>query len=313
MPRWRQVASWLGAATLGAVLWIAAWAKALDPTSFAQQIRLEGLDFWLSASVVALLALALEFFLGTALVLGVRQRWLLVVSTVLVVFFLFLTGRTYWRVLQGQAPPAEGCGCFGNLVERTPAEAFWQDVLLLVPTLLLAWLVVTRDPMRVRLAIAGLVALGLTVFAWKSPEITALDNVATNLKPQALATEICAGSQKDGTRTCLDAIVPELREGKHVVLMADLQDEKLAERIPALNDFAWAGDVPNFWLVSSANEEALFQFRFQRGPTFQIREAPAGLLKTMYRQMPRSFLVENGKVLETWRDYPPLERWSPKE
>ncbi len=33
---------WLGGASLGVVLLIATWAKAIDPVAFAQQIRAEG-------------------------------------------------------------------------------------------------------------------------------------------------------------------------------------------------------------------------------------------------------------------------------
>src|SRR6185503_18282754 len=102
------------------------------------QIQTEGLAFLLSAQSVALLALALEVGLGLALLLGVRRLWVLVPAALLVAFFLFLTGRAYWRSAHGLEVDA-GCGCFGNLVERSPAEAFYQDLLMLVPALLLAF------------------------------------------------------------------------------------------------------------------------------------------------------------------------------
>ena len=61
-----------------------------------------------------------------------------------------------------------GCGCFGNLVQRTPAEAFWQDLLLLVPPLLLAfgW----RDARAARAAArTAAAALGAAGAACSSP------------------------------------------------------------------------------------------------------------------------------------------------
>ncbi len=89
---------WVGTfagAFLGCVLLFAVWAKMLDPTAFADQIRLEKLDFLLSAQAVALIALALEAGLGLALLFGVRRNWVLIPATLLVAFFLFLTGRAW--------------------------------------------------------------------------------------------------------------------------------------------------------------------------------------------------------------------------
>ena len=131
---------WLGragAAFLGLVLLVAAIAKGTEPGPFVDQIRQEGLDFLLPAPHVALLAIALEAVLGVGLLLGFRRLWLLVPSGALVAFFLFLTGRNYWLVSRGLREEG-ACGCFGSWIERTPAEALWQDALLLVPALALA-------------------------------------------------------------------------------------------------------------------------------------------------------------------------------
>src|SRR5689334_7788104 len=122
-PVWWWVGTFAGA-FLGCVLLFAVWAKALDPAAFADQIRAEKLDFVFSAQAVALIALATETGLGLALLLGIRRMWVLVPATLLVAFFLFLTGRAWWLDSQGLLPKeASSCGCFGNLVQRTPAEA----------------------------------------------------------------------------------------------------------------------------------------------------------------------------------------------
>src|SRR3954469_12746885 len=78
---------WLGTfggAFLGCVLLVAVWAKALDPAGFAEQIHAEGLDGFLPAQAVALIALVLEAGLGLALLLGLRRPWVLVPATLLV-------------------------------------------------------------------------------------------------------------------------------------------------------------------------------------------------------------------------------------
>lgn len=313
---WKRLLGILGGVVLGAVFLIAAWAKTLDPSAFAKQITLEGLDFLLSAEVVALIALALEVFLGAALVLAVRRWWILWPTSALVAFFLFLTGRSYWRFAQGIEPPeGASCGCFGNLVERTPAEAFWQDLLLMVPALLLAYLAADRGRSgaawpRLRMAIVGLLTVATVVVAWKAPELP-LDNLATRLKPGTDAMALCAGSEEDGTRVCMDGLLPELAVGEHVVVMTELGDGPVAEQVGTLNEYHWAGLGPRLWILTSASEEELFNFRFGRGPSFEIREAPAALLQPLYRTLPRSFLVRDGEVIETYSGLPPLAELAP--
>ena len=252
-PAWRRFASLAGSVVLGGVLLFAGWAKALDPDAFTRQVRDEGLEIVLPAAAIALFAIAIEFFFGTALLLGVRNRWVLLPTSALVAFFLFLTGRTYWRSLEGIEPPSGSCGCFGRLIERTPAEAFWQDLLLLLPPLILAWLAVAPGGKR-RLVSAGIFTASLTFFAWKSPELP-LDDYVTQLKPAASAHELCAGNAELGARTCLDVILPELATGTHLVIVADLSADAFTSRVSELNEFQWLEGVPALWVLSSATEE----------------------------------------------------------
>ena len=95
-PVWKRALGVAGAVTLGLVLLVAAYAKALDPAAFAEQVVAEGVTFLLPAAVVALLAIALEVGLGVALVLAVRRLWVLVPAALLSAFFLFLNGRAWW-------------------------------------------------------------------------------------------------------------------------------------------------------------------------------------------------------------------------
>ena len=170
--KWKSALGFLGAIFLGGVLLVATWAKAADPGAFAEQIRLEQLDFLFSARTVTLVALALEAGLGTALFLGLRRLWILIPATLLVSFFMFLTGRNYWLVANGLRDPDAACGCFGSLVDRTAQEAFWQDLLMLVPPLALAYwgrLVNSEGLPWRRLAAACLMVVGVLVYAGTDP------------------------------------------------------------------------------------------------------------------------------------------------
>lgn len=304
-PRFYWVGT-IGGAVLGAIFLIAVWGKALDASSFAEQIRLEGLDFLLSAEWVALIALALEAGLGLALLLGMRRKWVLVPTALLVLFFLFLTGRNWYLTAQGLRTESAGCGCFGNLVQRTPAEAFWQDLLLLVPPLALAFLGRDRrgalfPPLRTAAVTLGTV--GALVFTWKAPDLP-LDNLATRLHPGAEVSEICL--DESDNPLCLHTVAADLMKGEHLVVIADLADPAFRQSVATLNDYASNPEGPRVWVLSAATPEQVFEFRWSQGPIFQVVEAPAELLRPLYRRLPRAFRVKNGEVTETWAGLPPL-------
>jgi uncharacterized membrane protein YphA (DoxX/SURF4 family) len=293
-----------GGAFLGCVLLFAVWAKMIDPAAFAEQIQAEGLDGVLPARTVALVALALEAGLGLALLLGLRRLWVLVPATLLVALFLFLTGRAWWLDSRGLLENASSCGCFGNLVERTPEQAFWQDLFLLVPPLALAFLGRERrmrrfPPLHTAVVVFGTVAV--LVFAWMAPGLP-LDDLATRLRPGVAVDGLCAG--RGDSRVCLDSFAPELEEGNHLVVMADLDNPELTGAMDALNAYAGKPDNAPLLVLSPATAEEQRAFFWQWGPAFEIREAPAELLRPLYRSLPRSFLVEDGRVTRTFPGLP---------
>ena len=302
VDRLLPIVGWAGGAFLGAVLVFGGVVKALDPQAFVKQIEIEGLDFLLPAVAVTAIALALEMGLGSALILGLRRTWVLGPSALLVAFFLFLTGRSYYRDLRGIATEDEaGCGCFGNLVERTPAEAFWQDLALMVPALALAFLGrrAAGGVPFVRLAVVGVLTVGLLAFARAAPDLP-LDNLATRLKPDLAIDGICSG--EGDSRLCLSTIVPELEEGEHWLVIADL-NEDLGKAVDGLNQHVFAGG--RMWVLSSATPDENRAFFWSYGPAFEIREAPPTFLGPLYRTLPRSFRVVDGVVAETVAGLPP--------
>ena len=292
-----------GAFLLGLVLLVAVWAKAIDPAAFAAQIEAEGLAGILGGRAVAFVALALEAGLGMLLLLLVRRLWVLIPTAALVAFFLWLTGRAWWLASRGLlSEEAASCGCFGNLVERTPAEAFWQDLLLLGIPLALAFLgrsPVDRFPGK-RVAAALLVTAGVLGFAWKAPDLP-LDDVATRLRPGTEVAEVCAGNDP---RVCLPDVAPELLEGVHQVILVDPEDSP-ETWVEPLNELLWSGEGPPLVALTSASPEQLMELRFTYGPAFDLREAPPALLRPLYRTLPRSFLVEDGTVTRTTSGLPP--------
>lgn len=299
----KQALSLAGAVVLGAVLLVAAYTKLLDPAAFAEQIEAEGLALGMPAAAWAIVFLAFEVTLGVALLCAARHPALLAAATAIVGLFLFLTGRGYVRDLRGIASPAGHCGCFGNLLERSPAEAFFQDLALLVPALALAWWGAKGGGWWRRGVAATAVGLGAAVFAWLSPRLP-LDDLATRLKPGAEVARLCAG--RGAQRICLDSVAPELSTGRHWVLIGRLDDPALAEAVAGLNR-ALAGDPGRSLIfLGDFDDEAARRFFWQQAPAFPLRAVPLSLLRPLYRQLPRSFEVSQGKVLATLQGLPPL-------
>lgn len=294
----------LACIALGLLLLTAALAKALDPDPFVAQITTLGLDFLLPASFIAYLALALEAGLGLALALGATNRWVLLASLVLVLALLGVAGRMYWMDLNGTLPEDAGCGCFGNLVERTPGEAFWQDLAIFLPLAVLSFWGRRRggEPPRLRLSLAAAAGVATVAFAAAAPDLP-LDNWATQVRPGKDVSEICVGSPPD--RTCLSDVLAGIEEGRHLVIIADIQSPEFRESIPAINEYVYRSADMGVWLLTDADDEAVNNFMFTGGAAFALTPAPGPLLKTMHRRLPRSFIVQDGEVETTFSGYPP--------
>lgn len=300
---WRPWVGGLGAALLGLVLLVATAAKALDPEAFAQGLAAQGLTLGLPPLAAAILALALEGGLGLSLLLGARRPLVLGAATLLVAFFLVLNARSWWVAAHGGAAE-ESCGCFGNLVQRTPAEAFWQDLVLLLPPLLLAFVGRPRGSERSALrdgrllaAFAGAALVAL--FAWRAPHLP-LDDLATRLRPGVHVGELCTGGDAP---VCLADVVPELQSGRWRVVLVDVESSP-AGWAPELNRIADAGGAPLLALTASASD-GLAAFTWEWGPSYPLREVPSALMRPLHRRLPRSFVTEEGRVVGTSPGLPP--------
>ena len=122
--------------------------------------------------------------------------------------------------------------------------------------------------------------------------------------------KICAGSGAE--RVCLDSFVPELRQGRHLVVIAKLDEPELTKAVDVLNAHAGGAGNPPLWLLTAATPEQQRAFFWRWGPVFQIRQASPELLRPLYRRLPRAFMVKDGRVTHTFAGMPPLAA-NPKE
>src|SRR5260370_1054729 len=203
-------------------------------------------------------------------------------------------------------------GCFGNLVQRSPAEAFWQDLALLGVPLALAFVGRDRNQPRlppIRTALVALFTVAVPIFAWRAPQLP-LDDLATRLKPGAAMSKLCTGG--GASSVCLDTVVPDLDHGNHLVVLGDLDDPALARAVADLNAYAGSPDPATVWLLTASDAKRQRLFFWRWGPTFKIVEAPAELLRPLYRRLPRSFAVQDGEVRKTYSGLPPPPPAAPK-
>lgn len=244
--------------------------------------------------------------LGLALVVGPRSRWVLLASSALVLGFLFLTGRAYFDHLRGVTKSVHSCGCFGNLVDRSPSAAFWQDVGMLLPSLALAWLAPGPAggprPWR-RWAVVAAGTVGSVALGLAAPSLP-LDDVVTRLHVGAAVKEMCTDAL--GKRICLADTIPPLADGRNLVVLADLDDPAFAKVLPELNAYAADGTGPQLWVLVDDDKAAIQKFCLTAGASCPVMSGPMALLRPLYRRLPRSFVVTNGKVESIWNGLPPF-------
>ncbi|HXH28109.1 MAG TPA: hypothetical protein VNL37_03625, partial [Candidatus Polarisedimenticolia bacterium] len=94
----------------------------------------------------------------------------------------------------------------------------------------------------------------------------------------------------------LQAAVPQLRQGRHLVALLDLDGPHVTETIERLNDLAATPGVPAVLGLTPATEEAVGAFFWAASPAFPIRSIDRAVLKRLYRRLPRFFVVDGGRV-----------------
>ncbi len=178
---------------LGAVFIFSGLVKLVDPVGtqiklneyFSEEVlNLPALIPW--SLSIGITLIVLELTLGVALLMAYRPKITYRITLMLLLFFLFLTGYSYFT------GTVTDCGCFGDAVKLTPGQTFFKNFVLLA-ILLLIWRQ-NNSPDRYSRIQDGLVLLTIissVVFAvWTVHHLPVID-----FRPYAVGKNIRKGME----------------------------------------------------------------------------------------------------------------------
>lgn len=125
---------------LGAIYVFSGFVKAIDPLGTAYKVgeymQAMGLVELAQSSLpkwVAVALIAIEFLLGTNLIIGIRRGWTTFWALVMMVFMTAVSSYAYFF------NPVSDCGCFGDAVKLTNAQTALKNIPLLLAQVWVWW------------------------------------------------------------------------------------------------------------------------------------------------------------------------------
>jgi uncharacterized membrane protein YphA (DoxX/SURF4 family) len=267
---------------VAAILVIAAFFKAGDPAMFADEISSHKVTPASWSPVLAYVFVAIELALAVAFLAFVWPRFLFASTILLMLGFIFVTA---WAWAHGNA---EGCACFGRLVDRGPLHVIIEDTLVVLASVAAIFLTrgfVTRAWRWALFAILMVPVVALTGFGASLP----LDGVVIGIHRGSDLSDMVL----EGTRAPVD-------EGKVLITIIGPNCPACAEGLASLREIAAERMVPRVLGAYAGSAAEAQGWRLKHLPNFLIAHAPAKVLRQYYRRLPVTFLLEDGTVQEVW-------------
>lgn len=303
-PRWRHLVARALETLIGGILLIAGLLKAWEPLQFTKQIT----EYKLISApglvkAIAWTAIVIECALGTALIVGWRRRLTVPLAMGLFVVFLGLVG---WAWASGSTAD---CGCFGSWVQRTPAEAFAEDLAML-GALVAAWFLHRREPLnysRLRLGLVATAAVaGLAVTGWSSQHPSQSSD--PNVRQQARETP------NPFSKLHVALLTEDLAKGTHLIALIDTGCAHCQAAVPSFNQLmVQTKNNPPFVALCSNLEAEVKTFKQNYNAQFPLgiiaRQELIDLLNG--GGTPHTLLVKDGMILHVWDGDVPtqMELW----
>jgi len=280
---------------LGGVLLLAAAIKLPDMALFTRQILDYGLvPSWPLAAAGAWGFLLAELILGAALVTGYRPSLALSLTSILLVVFIGITGYA-WKT-----GVVEDCGCFGELLKRTPGQALVEDLFLLAGAVAALILHRPRETRfdRLRLGMVMVAAVAGLILPWVFG--LSFSTLPSGEADQGVSNPLGAVHVKEGK-------APDLWTGRWLVEIMDTECDHCRASVFALNLIHEDPGLPSVVGLSVNNSGRIRAFREETFASYPVLLVD----KSDYLRLlgsgaiPRLILVENGEILSVWDEEVP--------
>ena len=271
---------------VGVIFIIAGVLKSFDPHAFSLQLEPYGFIFRSFAVEIAYLVIIAEILLGLSLTLFLLPRFVIPSLAILTIIFI---GLSLWGWQQGLE---KGCGCFGAVLDRTPAQVIIEDIILLT-ALGLCWreykYSFPHSENRKKYV------FGIGIFA-----ALILMTTADDLPVDSLVTRLRAGAElKD---IAVSDISEDLSHGLFLVVLVGDECPRCADTVDRLNSYGEIENFPDVVGVFAGTKERSVAFFWENLPGFSLGYAPYIIIRSYFRKLPRIFLMNDGIVRYVWNE-----------
>lgn len=303
---WRFIAARIVEVIVGGVLLVAGLIKAYEMLDSVRQVLSYNIITTpgLVTALVWLLVVS-ECAIGSALIVGYLRYYTVLATFALFTIFLSFIG---WSWATGST---ENCGCFGSKLKHSPKEAFIFDLILIVAlaiTQFLSWRKnkesnnQNSNPTWKLISVALSIILGLSIatYASFSPKQSSDPVLRLSVsQPNPFQNITISGLNVD------------LQKGLQVVILMDTGCDHCQTNVPKFNEiFDSSSTLPPITAICSNNPLDVKDFQRKFSAKFPIgRISAEDFLKLLEKgDTPRTFLLQDGKVLKIWdKDSPSIE------
>lgn len=272
---------------VAAVFLLAAGMKALDVSAFAEQIRAH--DIFPSLSLFgAWFFIIVEVVLSAALIVNAWPRSTAAAMLALLALFIGVTAYAMAAGLEGN------CGCFGDLVQRTPQQVILEDALMMLAMVFV--LLVnggasekTRRWKILVLVLAAAAAASLTLFAPQLPL-------------EEYSTELRVGRQFSSWP--VEGLTRDLHTGTHLVFLFSAESKTVEADVAMMNAAAQSDGIPSSIGLLTEGAAKVTEVMFQYGTAFPVGSIEPRFARKLYRTLPRTFILRDGVVRKVWPGIP---------
>jgi len=264
------------------VLIVASFFKAGDPELFAQQITAHQVTPAAWSPLLAYFFIAAELALAAALIAFVRPRIALGLNILMMLGFI---GVTAWAWAHGNA---EDCGCFGRLIERGPRDVIIEDTIVIISSLAALFLLKGFRTRPWQWTVFALLLVPVLVLVGFGPSLP-IDGIVVGIKPGTDLSDMAIA----GLRSPID-------EGRVLIALVDPDREGGEEQAAALKQIAGEELATQVIAVCPGNMSRAQKWRLQHLPNFPVACASPRALRQYYRQLPVTFLLNDGMVEAVW-------------